>query len=73
MKCPTCGTEMHRDAKKWLAAVIGLDERLYALYYCPNEACTEHRRLICRNKETDTPFNGPWTPEYADHIETTYA
>jgi hypothetical protein len=73
MKCPRCGTEMAKDHKKWLGAVIGLDERLFTLYYCPNKACTEHERLICRNKETDTPFKGPWTPDCVELVETTYA
>jgi len=73
MQCPRCGTEMAKDHKKWLGAVIGLDERLFTLYYCPNKACTEHQRLVCRNKETDTPFKGPWTPDCVELIETTYA
>lgn len=73
MQCPRCGTEMAKDHKKWLGAVIGLDERLFTLYYCPNKACTEHQRLVCRNTETDTPFNGPWTTDCVEIIETTYA
>jgi hypothetical protein len=72
MQCPRCGTEMAKDTKKWLGAVIGLDERLFSLYYCPNKACTEHQRLVCRDTEKDAPFNGPWTPERTDQIETTY-
>jgi len=56
MQCPKCSTEMAKDPKKWLGAVIGLDERLFSLYYCPNKACTEYERLVCRNTQTDTPF-----------------
>lgn len=69
MQCLFCGAEMVRDPKKWLGAVVGLDERLFTLYYCPNEECAEHQRLVCRDTETDTPFTGPWTPECTEHIE----
>ncbi len=73
MQCPKCSTDMAKDPKKWLGAVIGLDERLFSLYYCPNKACTEYERLVCRNTQTDTPFKGPWTEDCVELIEDTHA
>ena len=73
MICPECSTEMRKDVKKWLGAVIGLQEKTFALYYCTNKACRQYEKLVCRNTESDKPFEGPFTEEYIELIEDTYA
>ncbi len=58
--------------KKWLGAVIGLDEKHYALYYCPNQACTQFQVLVCKNVETDEPFKGDFSADNCQMLETAY-
>ncbi|MCW4049792.1 MAG: hypothetical protein NWE89_08660 [Candidatus Bathyarchaeota archaeon] len=73
MQCPECQTEMKRDMKKWLGVVIELDEKNFALYYCPNQVCSRFEQLVCKNNETEEPFTGPFDEESSGMIETAYA
>jgi hypothetical protein len=72
MRCPECKTEMRRDPKKYMGVIFNLEEKTFALYYCPNPQCSRWELPVCKNIETDEPYKGPFLDENIEMIETTY-
>ncbi|MBN2334854.1 hypothetical protein JXL21_04795 [Candidatus Bathyarchaeota archaeon] len=72
MQCPECQTEMRVDRKKWMSMIVGMEEKTFALYYCPNPACSMWERPVCKNADTDEPYTGPMTDDQVHLIETAY-
>jgi hypothetical protein len=73
MMCPECKTTLKRDDKKWMYVIIDLEERSFALYYCPNPQCSRWELPVLRNLETDSPHKGPIVENNIDCIESVYA
>ncbi|MCW4049212.1 MAG: hypothetical protein NWE89_05685 [Candidatus Bathyarchaeota archaeon] len=72
MQCPECSTELKKDGTKWMSVINGLEERTLALYYCSNQACSLWERPVCKNVETDEPYDGPVIEEHLHLLETNY-
>ena len=73
MMCPECKTTLKRDEKKWMHVIVGLEERVFALYYCSNPQCSRWELPVLKNRETDSPHTGPVVENNIDYIESVNA